>query len=259
MNNPFLLWTLILTTFALVLNTLEFIAMSPLIQNPQSPWHWSLLKDDHCDWPPILQRFLNFVFSDFFRPFLFLILIIAILLPWLPHWILALGLIAFHLLLQWRFRGIFNGGSDYMIMVLLLGIFFALVHPHDQGGQSLGLFFIAMTSTFSYFIAGLVKVRNPLWRKGLALQSFLLHSPYTVPTHLKRWGTHGALIRFLSGLTLIWECTFPIIWLIPRLAPAYLCLGLLFHLGNFWAFGINRFLFAWGATYPAILYFTRIS
>jgi len=52
----------------------------------------------------------------------------------------------------------------------------------------------------------------------------------------------------------VWEGCFPLALLDPRLAAAFCAVAALFHFLVFWYFGLNRFFWAWLATFPAVLY-----
>lgn len=123
-----------------------------------------------------------------------------------------------------RFGGTLNGGSDYMTVVALS----SLLVPW-------GRLYLAVQLTLSYFVAGLVKLRQRDWRNGSAL------------TRLT------GLPRQLAWPVLLWECTFPLAWLSHSLCLAYLAVGLVFHLANSKMLGLNRFFWIWLAAYPSLL------
>jgi hypothetical protein len=50
-----------------------------------------------------------------------------------------------------------------------------------------------------------------------------------------------------------WECAAPLALLHPLVALVFCTIALLFHFLVFWFFGLNRFFWAWLATFPAIL------
>jgi pantothenate kinase type III len=53
---------------------------------------------------------------------------------------------------------------------------------------------------------------------------------------------------------MVFECSFPAVLIGPGTALCFVAVAAAFHLGNVAAFGLNRFLLAWGATWPAIWY-----
>lgn len=249
--------TLALTLFVTLVNAGELLSLSRLISQATSPWHWTLLRGSYSAWPPLLMRLLDFLFLRHFHTLTVIFFLEGLLLAFFPHWTLGVLLILTHLLFQWRFRGVFNGGSDYMTMIIFIGLTLSFVRRDDPTTQNIGLLFIALTSTLSYFIAGVVKILNRHWRSGEAVKLFLKHSNYHVPRTLQNLSQKKGAAFLITWTVIAWECLSPLIWVIPHSSPYFLGLGLLFHLGNFWAFGLNRFVFTWAATYPAILYFTN--
>lgn len=131
-------------------------------------------------------------------------------------------LISITLLTAIRFGGSLNGGSDAMTMVVL-----------SSRLVPWGRTYLAVQLTLSYFVAGLVKLRMPEWRSGRAL---------TALTGLPGW---------LTWPTLLWECSFPLVWFWPI---PYLTAGVLFHFLNIKKLGLNRFFWIWLAAYWEIGY-----
>jgi hypothetical protein len=164
----------------------------------------------------------------------------------------AAALLLTQLAISVRFGGSFNGGSDGMSLVVLLGLFVAAL-PFESAGI-VGLGYIAAQSTLSYLIAGLVKIREPDWRSGRALTAFLHARRYGVDPQIRAWLAQPTLARALSWAVMLFECAFPA----ALSSPTWMCvatgLGLAFHLGNWWVFGLNRFVWAWAATYPALVF-----
>jgi hypothetical protein len=62
--------------------------------------------------------------------------------------------------------------------------------------------------------------------------------------------------RLGSWSVLCFECGFPVALLVPSVTLPWLAVGLLFHVANAYIFGLNRFVFAWLAAYPSLLYFS---
>jgi hypothetical protein len=175
-------------------------------------------------------------------------------LPW--TWLiplqaaLALALLAPYALVVWlalalalaqalRFRGSYNGGSDAMTLVVLLGL--AIARSFDA---SIGLAYIAAQLVLSYFLAGVFKLRDPSWRDGSALHA-LLSAPQYRDTPLR-------VPRVAGYAVLGFECAFPLALLDARLCAAFALIGLVFHVLNARVLGLNRFLWAWLAAYPAL-------
>jgi hypothetical protein len=167
---------------------------------------------------------------------------------------LLLFLIALVLLLRWR--GAFNGGSDFMTLVGLTGLLIAqgvgAWGDADLGWRA-GLWYVTLQSLTSYFVSGWVKLLRPEWRNGRALPVFLDSGVYgpIAPGSAYR---HPGVARALAWVFTVWEGLFPLALLDVRLAVFFCASGALFHFMVFWFFGLNRFFWAWLVTYPAVLY-----
>ncbi len=168
----------------------------------------------------------------------------------------AVALFAIALLLLLRWRGAFNGGSDFMTLVGLTGLLIA----HGVGtwagmaqGWRAGLWYVALQSVTSYFMSGWVKLLRPEWRSGRALPFFLdtgIYGPIATDSLLRR----PAVARACAWSFTVWEGCFPLALLDVRLAAVFCAVAAAFHFGVFWYFGLNRFFWAWLATFPAVLY-----
>ena len=139
-----------------------------------------------------------------------------------------------------RFRGTFNGGSDMMTFVILTGVLVGYFWSTKYG-----FLYIGINGLYSYFKAGLAKLKNPEWREGSALASF-------TPT-LTKWG------RVLSWPVIIFELAALAVPFIPGLAWPYFILAMLFHLIIFLMFGLNRFFWIWLSAWPSIFYLARLN
>lgn len=157
------------------------------------------------------------------------------------------------LLICIRFRGTFNGGSDYMTVLLLLVTTIARLLP--TAGIQLGcLWYISVQLCASYFIAGIVKLRRSSWRDGSALPKIFALPQYRVPMCARLLAQHPSVARLLSWGILCFEVAFPFALVGSRSCLLFIGTAFLFHLGNALVLGLNRFLWIWPAAYPA-LYF----
>ena len=121
----------------------------------------------------------------------------------------------------------------------------------------LGLGWIAAQSVLSYFMAGLAKARHSRWWSGAAVQAlFSSDGPYVLLHGVRALAASPGICAALGCGLVLFELTFPVVLLLPFAAKvALLALALLFHLANAAILGLNRFIWAWAATYPALLYF----
>lgn len=160
-------------------------------------------------------------------------------------------LLVSQLLVSGRFRGTLNGGSDAMTVVLLVGCT-VLELPHPLAPLA-GLGWIAAQCTLSYFVAGVVKLRDAGWRRGDALRAFVRIRRYGVPSWAVRVLDRRAAAWVASWTVIVLECAFPLAFFLSGLAAPLVAVFFAFHLANWVLFGIHRFVHAWLATYPAVL------
>lgn len=150
-----------------------------------------------------------------------------------------------------RYRGTFNGGSDTVTLHILAAVGLAQAFPKWTAEAQA---YIVIFVTLSYFIAGAAKLATREWRDGSALTEFLLYSNAAIPNRITervRRSANG--VRGCAWLVMIWELLFPLGLLWPSGFWILLPLGFLFHLLNFYFFGLNRFFWAWLAAYPAFI------
>ncbi|HEX4454984.1 MAG TPA: hypothetical protein VH143_29185 [Kofleriaceae bacterium] len=151
-----------------------------------------------------------------------------------------------------RFRGTYNGGSDAMLVVVLLGLAIA-----RSGWPRAGLAYIAAQLVLSYAIAGLAKLGDPRWRRGDAFAILVALPAYGVPARLAALLARPAIGRLGGFATLAFECGFPIALANRTACIAALAVGAAFHLGNAIVFGLDRFWWTWLAAYPALWFTAR--
>ena len=156
-----------------------------------------------------------------------------------------------------RFNGPLGGGSDSMTFQVLIGLLIASLGVANPALVQIGLGWIAAQSVLSYFLAGVAKLRTANWRRGLALQTLLRsNGPYTLFAPTRNLADSKTLCAGLSWMIIFFEIAFPLVLILPWEGKlVLLSAGLLFHITNAVVLGLNRFVWAWTATYPALLYF----
>jgi hypothetical protein len=241
---------------AVALQTLELLAIRESFSE-RGVWRFSTLDPELSALPAPL-RWSRSCLS--YRAFLTLLGLQLAACLWLlvrgPSALLLVPL-AVTLLVCVRFRGSFNGGSDAMTVLVLLGLSVAALFPDRPRAALGGLGYIALQTVLSYFIAGVIKLKEPSWRRGGALRSFFALPRYGVPAAARTLAAQPALGRAASWGVLVFECTFPLALLGPQVCAPFIAAALLFHLLNSALFGLNRFLWAWAAAYPAVFYVSQ--
>ena len=234
-----------LTALALCIQSIELIQLRRVMSD-QGIWSWSLLRSEgRSALFELLLRYPNVMLLVALQ------LLLAVLLLALPHPALNCLLLGTALLICIRFRGTFNGGSDYMTVLLLLVTSIARLLP--TAGVQLGcLWYISIQLSASYFIAGIVKLRRSSWREGTALPAIFALPQYRVPRLSQLLADHPGAARLLSWGVLLFEVAFPLALSGPLSCACFLGLAFLFHLSNACILGLNRFLWIWPAAYPAL-------
>jgi uncharacterized membrane protein (DUF485 family) len=152
-----------------------------------------------------------------------------------------------------RFAGPYNGGSDRMSFLVLWCLLAAHLAPPGPW-QELALGYLAAQLVLSYLVSGLVKLRNPDWRSGQALSEVFAYSAYPATENLRALARRKRLLWAGSWAVMLFEAAFPLALAAQPLLIAALILGAGFHLANAVLFGLNRFVWAWLAAYPSVLW-----
>lgn len=149
-------------------------------------------------------------------------------------------------------------GADQMgSLILSYRIATSLI---EDSNKSNDLFMRAVNfqTCLSYFVPGVAKVASNKWLRGSALEEILMTQAYgtsPVAVWLKR---HPSLMRYLTWSTIIWETSFPIIYIIPE---KYVTVSLKaikgFHLGVAITMGLPRFFWGFMGAHSAVEYMVR--
>lgn len=164
-----------------------------------------------------------------------------------------------HVLVCREFKGRLSGGSDALLFHILLGLcvsLMGLLFPASLGDKvkHAGVFWIAAQLTISYFVAGVAKARHLRWWRGDVLSEVLQSSIYSIPPWLRQLSKYPEVLQRVSVLIIIFELSFPLVWVFPNLVYFYLGIGILFHFGVWMMFGLHRFFWTWICTYPCLIF-----
>lgn len=181
-----------------------------------------------------------------------LVLSILLLFGIQTQWVI-LALVILGLFILKRFQGPYNGGSDRMGLLILCCLCAVYFIPSLQW-QEIVFAYLALQLVLSYFISGWVKIINPDWRNGLALQDVFRFSAYPVSEELREFAKRPKLLWLMSWAIMLFELLFPVALLSKETLIFGLAIATLFHLANACLFGLNRFLWIWIAAYPSLLW-----
>ena len=181
-----------------------------------------------------------------------IVLSVLLLLGFQTRWV-CIGLVILGLFILKRFQGPYNGGSDRMSLLILCCLCLVYFMPTSQW-QELIFGYLALQLVLSYFISGWVKIVNPQWRNGRALQDVFLFSAYPVSESLRTWADWPRLLCLMSWAVILFELLFPFTLLTQTTLVIGLVVAATFHFANACLFGLNRFFWIWLAAYPSIVW-----
>ena len=160
-----------LLSFTMVLQAIEIFVLSRQ-PNFQHIWSYKNIQRDLERGLPLNAKLIQKLFSiPSLQKIAAIQIAFAALAAFNPISILFIGLFVTHLLICIRFRGAFNGGSDMMTFVVLTGAIIS-----TAGFAKIGLIYVATHTLYSYFKAGLAKIKHKEWRNGQAIPAFLARS-----------------------------------------------------------------------------------
>lgn len=163
-----------------------------------------------------------------------------------------------HLLLGMRSR--FGGdGADQMTVITFTVLALAFAFG-QQRAAVLVLWFVTAQTCLAYLTAGVAKLVSAQWRSGTALGEILATGVYGHPWAAAVLARRTRLAAAACWSVIVLECTFPAVLIGVRpLTWALLAGAALFHVGTAILMRLNTFLWAFVATYPAVLYCASVT
>lgn len=147
-------------------------------------------------------------------------------------------------------------GSDQMHAIVWSGVLVFLASP-SASIKDLALAFIAAQLLLSYLTSGIAKLLSPIWRSGKAVGLIVRTESYghrNAHRLIERLHLSGPLSRG----TMMLEVIGPLLVLMgPRTTIVFICCGVIFHLGSAIIMGLNSFVWAFIACFPAVLYISE--
>ena len=241
---------------SLLLQTLEFLRLRS-VQQTNGLWRWRIQRGDLAHASAPVQKIFDWLYGEPIHRMHLLLRLAAAASLYMGSSIVSATLLFFStiaVLIRWR--GAFNGGSDFMTVIGLTGLMIAhwgswLVSPVLAWQAGLG--YVCLQTMTSYFISGAIKLFSKEWRNGIALPYFLdggIYGPLAADSVFRK---RSVAIACSWGF-MLWECAVPIVFLGTSVALLYCAIALVFHLLVFAFFGLNRFVWAWVASFPAMVY-----
>tara|TARA_B110001454_G_C12723300_1_gene436379 strand:+ start:44488 stop:45264 length:777 start_codon:yes stop_codon:yes gene_type:complete len=245
-----LLITTRLLSFTMLFQAIEIFILSRQT-NFRYVWSYNNLRCDLEQGLPLKKKWVENLFSiSSLQKIAILQILLACTATLYPHAAIFTGLFLTHLLICIRFRGAFNGGSDMMTFVVLTGTIVATL-----GFTKIGLIYIATHTLYSYFKAGLAKIKHKEWQNGQAIPAFLSRSLFPDIQNTAAQLANQKAINLTLGIgTLIFELSVLGLLFAPNASQLYFALAVVFHLAVYFCFGLNRFFWIWLTAWPATLF-----
>lgn len=147
-----------------------------------------------------------------------------------------------------------SDGSDQLAFLVQSAAALARIGDSHRRREA-GLVFLAGQAGLSYLASGAVKLASRSWRSGEALTGVLRTRTYGDRGLYSFLRAHPRLARAAAHAVLVAEVGFPLVLLLPtRLALGAIAGMTVFHLLNARYMGLARFVWAFLATYPAVIY-----
>jgi hypothetical protein len=239
--------------------TLEWIACRPQLKD-DGLFSWKVIGSrDSAVGDSWWCKLLNWVLS--FRPFLGLLAVRVAALVALPaalrvgHGALAALSVIILTSLLMHFRSPWGmDGSDQMLTQIFGALFLAQLAGTTLATQA-ALWFIALQACLSYATAGIAKAVSPYWHGGNAVFAIFNTRTYGYEPIARFLIAQPALTRAMTFGAVFMESAFPLA-LVAGYPGCLLFIGwgFTFHLMNAGVMGLNSFLWAFTATYPAVIY-----
>lgn len=146
-------------------------------------------------------------------------------------------------------------GTDQLTLIVQAASSVARIGERKPRLVDACLWSIAIQATMAYGISGYAKLPSEVWTSGEALTGVLRTESYGDEAAFKIAKKYPALAKAAAHTVLALECSFPIVFLTKgKLTLPMLSSMGTFHLINARVMGLGRFVWAFGGTYPAILY-----
>jgi hypothetical protein len=161
--------------------------------------------------------------------------------------LVGLGL---HLLMMRR-NHLSNDGADDMVVVVLGSTLVATLAASQLARTAWAVFLTAQLA-LAYFVSGVSKAQSQAWWCGEAVPRVVGTRIFGHPGLAKLLRGHSRAGALITWGTLVLETLFPASLFAPR--PIFLCAlaaMLAFHIGCAIVMGLNTFVWAFAACYPA--------
>mmetsp|Transcript_23535 Transcript_23535/g.41569 ORF Transcript_23535/g.41569 Transcript_23535/m.41569 type:complete len:270 (-) Transcript_23535:762-1571(-) len=168
--------------------------------------------------------------------------------------VIAVVLFGCHVALYYR-QDLGTDGADQMSFIISCTVLLCFAFSTNETIHLIGILFIAAQLCIAYLASGISKLFSKSWRSGEAASGVLSTVTYgnsLTRAHIKN---HKTLALLICWATILWESLFPAIFFFDGtlFLIGIACAGL-FHVMVATIMGLNAFIWAFGAAYPAVIY-----
>jgi hypothetical protein len=167
----------------------------------------------------------------------------------------SLVLLVATLLINLRSSGLGLDGAHQMYLLILSHMTVFWLSPADSAIRTWCLAILGFHAVMAYVASGVFKAFGPTWRSGDAIAGIMSAKIYGHHLLGRLLNRHHGLSLLMCWFTIIFEVSFFVV-LFSGSTVLYtvLAVGLMFHLTNAVFMGLGGFLFAFVATYPAVVF-----
>ena len=145
--------------------------------------------------------------------------------------------------------------ADRLLLVVMAALWIRELCSDSELASDACLLFVALQSCLSYITPGILKLRAVDWRSGAALHSILCHPVFGHAGLAAMAKRHPRRSKICLRSVILIQIAFPAGMLLsPAVCLACIIAAAVFHAMSAIFMGLGRFVPAWAATYPAVLY-----
>jgi hypothetical protein len=150
-------------------------------------------------------------------------------------------------------------GAHQMVFIVSSGACVATVFPAGTIVHEVAIWYVAVQLLLSYTIAGIAKARSAAWRNGSAMRGISSTAVYGHPRLHRTLTAHPRASTVLCWGVILFELSFPLVLVLgPSYGLGLIAAGIGFHLLTALFMGLNGFLTAFLAAYPALFYVSNV-
>jgi len=180
------------------------------------------------------------------------------IIGWNEQYVLLAGSMALllaTLLLGLRSNGLGLDGAHQMNLIILAHMTVFWLAPAGSVIRTWCLIALGLHAVLAYVASGVFKAAGPMWRNGDAISGIMSAKIYGHRSFGMLLNRYRGLSLLMCWFTILFEVSFFVVLFSDgTVLYALLAVGLMFHVANAVFMGLGGFLFAFVATYPAVVF-----